>query len=183
MLTHNDEDRFPSTRIRRIRDLPDPLRWRSGRDDLLFHIRTYSCIRSWNYQLTLIPATSKSIGMVPDISLFNALNTLRDAFYKTACEKGFHDQEGGTPVAEMLINIAGEACELWEAYRKKELDKPCDKASKMSEPLTCAEEEVADLLIRVMDLCAELKIDLGRAVFVKSEFNKTRSHRHGGKIA
>ena len=52
-----------------------------------------------------------------------------------------------------------------------------------SETLTCAEEELADVLIRVLDTSAVLKIDVERAVRIKMLYNRSRSTRHGGKIA
>ena len=44
-------------------------------------------------------------------------------------------------------------------------------------------EELADVLIRVFDLCGAHGWDLERAVLDKMAFNKTRSYRHGGKLA
>lgn len=41
--------------------------------------------------------------------------------------------------------------------------------------------ELADAVIRIMDLCAVLDIDLERCIEEKMAYNKTRSHRHGGK--
>jgi NTP pyrophosphatase (non-canonical NTP hydrolase) len=42
-------------------------------------------------------------------------------------------------------------------------------------------EELADVLIRVLDLADGLKIDLDRAVAEKLEANKRRGWKHGGK--
>lgn len=41
--------------------------------------------------------------------------------------------------------------------------------------------ELADTVIRIMDLCGALNIDLSECMDVKHKFNKTRSRRHGGK--
>ena len=41
--------------------------------------------------------------------------------------------------------------------------------------------ELADAIIRILDLCGALNIDIERAIRAKHEYNKTRSHRHGGK--
>ena len=42
--------------------------------------------------------------------------------------------------------------------------------------------ELADLIIRVADLCAYCHIDLEEAIRIKAEYNKTCPHKHGGKI-
>lgn len=42
-------------------------------------------------------------------------------------------------------------------------------------------EELADIMIRVLDLAHGLKIDLGSAILNKLEKNRTRGYRHGGK--
>lgn len=43
------------------------------------------------------------------------------------------------------------------------------------------EEEVADTIIRLLDLSDLLGIDIDAAVFAKMERNRTRGYRHGGK--
>ena len=43
--------------------------------------------------------------------------------------------------------------------------------------------ELADVVIRVMDLCEALDIDLEECMEVKAKYNRSRPHRHGGKLA
>lgn len=43
--------------------------------------------------------------------------------------------------------------------------------------------ELADAVIRTLDLFGALGIDAARFVRIKHEFNRTRPHRHGGKLA
>jgi hypothetical protein len=38
-------------------------------------------------------------------------------------------------------------------------------------------------VIRILDLCGALGIDLEEAMRMKHEYNKTRPYRHGGKKA
>ena len=42
--------------------------------------------------------------------------------------------------------------------------------------------ELADVIIRIFDYCAEAGIDIEHAIRLKHEYNKTRPYRHGGKV-
>lgn len=98
---------------------------------------------------------------------------------------GWH--EGAPNLSHYLMNLHSEVSEWWEAWRKGEDGKPCDKAEKMTmlgyKPLTCAEEEAADILIRILDTAHAFGIDIDRAVETKMAYNATRGHRYGGKRA
>jgi len=115
------------------------------------------------------------------------LRVLQKRVWVTAEESGFHDPGTNTKPAAWCANLHGEVSELWEAYREGKLDQPCDKADKMRElelrPLNCAEEELADLVIRAMDIAEQLGLDLESAIVVKDAYNQTRPWRHGGKKA
>jgi hypothetical protein len=81
-------------------------------------------------------------------------------------------------MARFIVNLIGEASELWEATRLDELDNPCDKKGC---PLTCEGEEMADLSIRLMDMAVARRIDLGGAIQIKAQYNEGRPHMHGKK--
>lgn len=109
------------------------------------------------------------------------LTELRDAIHNWAKGKGWYD----TPASELdfiaksVANIHGETSELWEAARKGQLHEPCDKDC----GLTCLEEEMADIIIRVLDSAGHMNVDIERAVNLKRAYNDNRPHRHGGKLA
>lgn len=103
------------------------------------------------------------------------------AAFEQATKSGFHT--GAPAIATFLINLHSEVSEAWEAYRGGKLDAPCDKADRMIEPLTCLEEELADIVIRALDTAETFGVDLERAIRVKHAFNGTRPPRHGGKLA
>jgi len=121
------------------------------------------------------------------------LNSLAEDVYLNACMHGFHDGDSAKTDIELLAkwtaNLHGEVSELWEAARKGQIEKDCDKEATIVCPnvgirrLTCAEEELADIIIRALDTSSALDIDIGAAVIAKHEFNKTRPHLHGGKLA
>lgn len=116
--------------------------------------------------------------------------TLHDwakAVHELAREKGWHSsaEPEDAFVERACNNLHDEVSELHEAWRNNQLRHLCDKAVKMQEagiePLTCLEEELADIVIRVLDNAEKLGVDIERAVERKHRFNKTRLIRHGGK--
>jgi NTP pyrophosphatase (non-canonical NTP hydrolase) len=96
----------------------------------------------------------------------NDIQTLCKEAYKTACEKGWHTEfrEMGT----ILCLIHGEVSEAMEADRRGE---GWDRVT----------EELADVCIRIFDLCGSMNLNLEKAIMEKMEYNKTRSYKHGGK--
>lgn len=109
----------------------------------------------------------------------DALNKLSKAAYDNAAAKGFHDKDGDivSDYARWTANLHGEVSELWEAARKGWLECFCDKNTEGE--LTCEEEELADIIIRVLDTAGARGINIGRAVLLKMQYNATRPHMHG----
>ena len=116
------------------------------------------------------------------------LNQLRDHVYEVSASKGFHDpDQEAMGFSRYTSNLHGEVSEIWEAFRAGTLDKECDKADKMraagTPVLTCAQEEIADIIIRTLDTAKALGVDVAFSVAAKDAFNQTRPPRHGGKHA
>jgi hypothetical protein len=42
--------------------------------------------------------------------------------------------------------------------------------------------ELADIIIRVLDIAGWYDIDMEEAMLIKSKYNQSREHRHGGKV-
>jgi len=119
------------------------------------------------------------------------LNELAQLINKRAKEKGFYD--GGFNLSEKLMLIVSELGEAQESDRKnrranleyflerqKELvaDEGKIRAFESSIKDTI-EDELADALIRILDLCGYLKIDIGKHVEIKMWYNSTRPEKHG----
>lgn len=132
------------------------------------------------------PKKIKKAKAVITVSAKKTLNSLKDICVAESKAKGWRT-EPKINVGDFVSNIHGEVSELWEAYREDTLNKLCNKSEKMIangiEPLTCAEEELADIVIRALDTSEALGVDIGKAVNAKLQYNRTREHRNGGKLA
>ena len=93
------------------------------------------------------------------------INDLCTEAYNTAKSKGWHDEKRET--GTLLALIHSEVSEALEADRKGDQEN--------------FEEELADVVIRILDLCGSRGIDLEGAIHRKMEKNKGRSYKHGGK--
>lgn len=78
-------------------------------------------------------------------------------------------------VGEHIALIHSEVSEALEAFRWN------NPVSKKIPKLTQVEEELADVIIRLMDLAHTKKLGIPRALFLKMEYNSTRPYKHGGK--
>lgn len=107
------------------------------------------------------------------------INELADLVHKNAVEHGFHPLEESEYIfiSNQCNNIHGEVQELWEAYRSGTEDDLCDKNIELSQK----EEELADLIIRALDIGRRLKINIVQAVNIKHNYNTTRPFLHGKK--
>lgn len=116
-----------------------------------------------------------------------SLNSIADEVHELAQAKGWHSasETEDAFVERACNNLHDEVSELHEAWRNNNLRAACDKAQQMEAlgiaPLTCLEEELADIVIRVLDNAKRLGVNIDRAVRSKHEFNKNRPIRHGGK--
>lgn len=107
------------------------------------------------------------------------IQELCDASHKTAVEKGWWENPRTIPEALCLVHSeVSEALEEWrDGHSTKEIyyfDNKPDKPEGF--PI-----EIADVMIRLGDLCAREGIDLEKAIAIKMEYNKIRPFLHGGK--
>jgi hypothetical protein len=104
------------------------------------------------------------------------LDDLAIKLHEVAVEKGFWPEDiDDIFVAKQCMMIVSEVTEVMEAIRK----------DKGEEEIT---KEVADILIRTLDLYAGLveagytKLSLDYALEEKTQFNKSRPEKHGVKF-
>lgn len=102
--------------------------------------------------------------------------------YKNAIDHGWYE---GQDIYDLnflpmkLSLIHAEVSEALEAYRQHGLagiDGPMKPGS------DSIPEELADIVIRVLDICGSYGIDIEAAIMAKYAYNLTRPYKHGGKV-
>jgi hypothetical protein len=129
-----------------------------------------------------------------------ALNYLAAAIHAENVARGWYDPGTERSFGDVIALLHSELSEALEEHRNghgpKKIYFP-EVSRKGQEGATHADMmamagtygwkpegipvELADVLIRLLDTCAALGIDIDHAVSVKRAYNATRPHRHGGK--
>lgn len=122
------------------------------------------------------------------------INELAKQVHQNAKDKGFFDNGKATNIGERLALIHSEVSEALEADRKgayvspqamyvfnKWFDEKVFKQEYTALIKGSFEEEMADIVIRVMDMCAWKGIDLEKHIELKMKYNSLREKMHGKK--
>lgn len=103
------------------------------------------------------------------------ISRLQSQVHQTALEHGWWEQPRS--VGEVLMLMVTELSEAMEAYRSG--NPPSSKITGFSQ----MEEELADVVIRLLDFAGAYDLDIEGALTAKMDYNETRPYRHGGKLA
>jgi len=118
--------------------------------------------------------------------IYEQLSSLGDHFSHIEREHGFQEKQKINPQSWMPEKIALMHSELseWLEAERENPNKLCGKKFADGEilQLTCREEEIADILIRVLGTARRLGVDVDRAVYEKSRYNGQRPYKHGKKF-
>lgn len=107
--------------------------------------------------------------------------TLQQKVHSTARESGWYGGELGERsdlrIASMIALVHSELSEALEELRQGRKHLSITEEGKPGG----FPSELADVVIRVMDMAEWLGIDLEQVIVIKNKYNQTRSYRHGNK--
>src|SRR3990167_1827463 len=118
--------------------------------------------------------------MEPNEHLAHYINALRDVTH-IANQHWWENLETGEPlqrnVGEMIALMHSELSEMLEAHRKDLMDDKLIHRKGL-------EVEASDLLIRLLDFCGGLKLDLGGSYIEKMKYNGQRAdHKREARLS
>ena len=131
-----------------------------------------------------------------DSLLCSGLNHAAEQIHQKAKDKGFWDKKRET--GTLLMLCVSELAEAMEADRKNKIanlqkynEQINDSSSEDSllnfekafimNVKDTFEDELADTIIRILDLCGARKIDIEKHINLKLKYNSTRNQMHGKK--
>jgi protein tyrosine phosphatase len=119
------------------------------------------------------------------------LNSLSKTIYLDNKAKGFHESERNK--GEELMLVVTELGEAMECVRKnwyadwKSYDEHIDQGIEFklvfqNNIKDTYEDEIADAIIRLLDICGSRNIDSEKHIVHKLNYNRTRPYKHGKNL-
>jgi len=129
-----------------------------------------------NYEQTTNTAEG-TLSFMVDLTIEPTISQLQEYIRDWAIRKGWLTDTPRNP-AEQLMLIVTELAEACEAFRVG--NPPCERPG--MEQYSHAAEELADVVIRCLQMAGEHNIPLAEVVMAKMAFNETRPMKHGKKF-
>lgn len=105
------------------------------------------------------------------------INELASLIHDWALHKGWWDNPDRN-IGELIALTHSELSEALEEWRVGRMKTEIVDGKPEGFPV-----ELADAVIRILDVCESQGIDLEREIEQKMQYNETRPYRHGGKKA
>lgn len=112
-----------------------------------------------------------------------SVSQLARRIHNTAIDKGWWNHNHNRNIPEALALIHSEVSEALEEYRVLPEGMDIEHVRYVNGKPEGFAVELADIIIRVLDLSQGLGIDLDVVLLEKMNYNDTRPARHGGKRA
>lgn len=105
------------------------------------------------------------------------LNEFAEDVHQIAVDHGWWDKEPSFP--EVIALCHSELSEALQEYRKGGEDRATYYENNTPHGIAV---ELADVILRILDYCGHVGIDIEKILEEKNNFNRNRPYRHGGKI-
>lgn len=108
------------------------------------------------------------------------ISELQSAVHETAIEKGWYEEP--RTFGDLIALVHSELSEALEAFRETgEVGWTVAKCIGGPGKPEGAAIELADAVIRILDMAEHYGIDMQKMLLMKHEYNRSRPTRHGGK--